>query len=78
LPNGQLALNTHKLETRAVVGLGQTLVLGGALYQQQLERLLSNPQISTLPLVGQWFEQQKQESERFELLIFVTPSIVNP
>lgn len=78
LPNGELALNTHKLETRAVVGLGQTLVLGGALYQQQLDSLLSNPAISGLPFVGQWFEQQKQESERFELLVFVTPRIVNP
>jgi type IV pilus assembly protein PilQ len=34
LPNGQLALNTHTLQTRAVVGFGQTLVIGGALYQQ--------------------------------------------
>ena len=78
LPNGQLALNTHKLKTRAVVGLGQTLVLGGAVYQQQLDRLLSNPALSGLPFVGQWFEQQKQEAERFELLVFVTPRIVNP
>jgi len=78
LPNGQLALNTHKLKTRAVVGLGQTLVLGGALYQQQLDRLLSSPALSGLPFVGQWFEQEKQESERFELLVFVTPRIVNP
>ena len=78
LPNGELALNTHKLKTRAVVGVGQTLVLGGALYQQQLDRLLSSPALSGLPFVGQWFEQQKQESERFELLVFVTPRIVNP
>lgn len=78
LPNGQLALNTHKLKTRAVVGLGQTLVLGGALYQQQLGRLFSSPALSGLPFVGQWFEQQKQGSERFELLVFVTPRIVNP
>ena len=78
LPNGQLALNTHKLKTRAVVGLGQTLVLGGALYQQQLDRLLSSPALSGLPFVGQWFEQQKQGAERFELLVFVTPRIVNP
>jgi type IV pilus assembly protein PilQ len=78
LPNGQLALNTHKLKTRAVVGFGQTLVLGGALYQQQLDRLLSSPALSALPFVGQWFEQQKQGSERFELLVFVTPRIVNP
>jgi type IV pilus assembly protein PilQ len=78
LPNGQLSLNTHKLETRAMVGLGQTLVLGGALYQQQLDRLLSNPAISGLPFVGQWFANEQTESERLELLIFVTPRIVNP
>ena len=78
LPNGQLALNTHKLKTRAVVGLGQTLVIGGALYQQQLDRLLTSPTLSGLPFIGQWFEQQKQDSERFELLVFVTPRIVNP
>jgi len=78
LPNGQLALNTHRLKTRAVVGLGQTLVLGGALYEQQLERLLTSPLLAGLPLVGQWFEQRKRGAERFELLVFVTPRIVNP
>ncbi|MDC9720122.1 MAG: hypothetical protein PSN46_05255 [Gammaproteobacteria bacterium] len=78
LPNGQLALNTHSLNTRAVVGLGQTLVLGGAIYQQQLDRLLSSPTLSNLPFMGQWFKQQKQGSERFELLVFVTPRIVTP
>ena len=78
LPNGQLALNTHTLKTRAVVGLGQTLVLGGALYQQQLDRLLASPALSAMPFIGQWFKQQKQGSERFELLVFVTPRIVTP
>lgn len=78
LPNGQLALNTHQLQTRAVVGLGQTLVLGGALYQQQLDRLLTSPALSGLPFLGQWFEQQKRGAQRLELLVFVTPRIVNP
>lgn len=78
LPNGELALNTHRLKTRAVVGLGQTLVLGGALYEQQLDRLLSNPLLAGLPLVGQWFQRRKHDTERFELLVFVTPRIVNP
>ena len=32
LPNGQLVLNTHTLQTRAVVGFGQNLVIGGVLY----------------------------------------------
>ena len=78
LPNGQLALNTHRLKTRAVVGLGQTLVLGGALYEQQLERIITSPALSGLPWIGQWFERSKRGSERFELLVFVTPRIVNP
>ena len=78
LPNGQLALNTHTLQTRAVVGFGQTLVIGGALYQQQLDRLLVSPALSGLPFVGQWFKQHKQGTERLELLVFVTPRIVNP
>mgnify|MGYP000877755775 CR=1 FL=1 len=59
-------------------GLGQTLVLGGALYEQQLDRLLSNPLLAGLPLVGQWFQRRKHGTERFELLVFVTPRIVNP
>ena len=78
LPNGQLALNTHTLQTRAVVGFGQTLVIGGALYQQQLDRLIVSPALSGLPFVGQWFKQHKQGTERLELLVFVTPRIVNP
>ena len=78
LPNGQLALNTHTLQTRAVVGFGQTLVIGGALYQQQLDRLIVSPALSGLPFVGQWFKQHKQGTERLELLVFVTPGIVNP
>ena len=78
LPNGQLALNTHTLQTRAVVGFGQTLVIGGALYQQQLDRLLVSPALSGLPFVGQWFKQNKQGTEGLELLVFVTPRIVTP
>ena len=78
LPNGQLALNTHTLQTRAVAGFGQTLVIGGSLYQRQLDRLLVSPALSGLPFVGQWFKQHKQGTERLELLVFVTPRIVNP
>jgi len=73
LANGELALNTHRLHTRVKLGLGQTLVLGGALYEQQLQRLLSNPVWMSLPLFGSWMQDKKQQSQRFELLIFVTP-----
>ena len=77
LANGELALNTHRLHTRVKLGLGQTLVLGGALYEQQLQRLLSNPAWMSLPIFGAWMQDKKQQSQRFELLIFVTPRQVS-
>jgi type II secretory pathway component HofQ len=77
LENGELALNTHRLHTRVKLGLGQTLVLGGALYEQQLQRLLNNPAWMSLPFFGKWMQDKKRESQRFELLVFVTPRQVN-
>ena len=78
LANGELALNTHRLRTRVNLGLGQTLVLGGALYEQQLTRLLSNPARLSLPFIGHWMQDSRQQLQRFELLVLVTPTLVNP
>ena len=78
LANGELVLNTHRLRTRVNLGLGQTLVLGGALYEQQLTRLLSNPAWLSLPFIGHWMQDSRQQLQRFELLVLVTPTLVNP
>jgi type IV pilus assembly protein PilQ len=77
LPNGELALNTHRLNTQVQVGSGTTVVLGGAFYQHQLERLLTNPLFNQVPFLGRLLNNRKRNAERFELLVFVTPKIVN-
>jgi type II secretory pathway component HofQ len=77
LANGELALNTHRLRTKVRLGVGQTLVLGGALYEQQLQRLLHNPAWMSLPVLGSWLNERAQQFQRFELLVFVTPRVVN-
>ena len=77
LANGELALNTHRLQTKVRMDMGQTLVLGGALYEQQLQRLLYNPKWLSVPIFNRWLQQQKKQSQRFELLVFVTPKLIS-
>ena len=77
LANGELALNTHRLQTKVSMDMGQTLVLGGALYEQQLQRLLHNPKWLSVPIFNHWLQQQKKQSQRFELLVFVTPKLIS-
>ena len=76
LANGELALNTHRLRTKVRLGVGQTLVLGGALYEQQLQRLLHNPAWMSLSWLGDWLDERTRQFQRFELLVFVTPRLV--
>lgn len=77
LANGELALNTHRLRTKVRMDMGQTLVLGGALYEQQLRRLLYSPKWLSVPIFNHWFKQHKKQSQRFELLVFVTPKLIS-
>ena len=77
LANGALALNTHRLKTQVRIAMGQTLVLGGALYEQQLQRLLQNPVWMGLPIFQRWFKEQQQQSQHMELLVLVTPRLAH-
>jgi type II secretory pathway component GspD/PulD (secretin) len=56
---------------------GQTLVLGGIHLQGQPEATKGLPLLADLPLVGALFNHQVTEPERQNLLIFITPRIIN-
>lgn len=76
LENGELALNTHRLHTQVRMVSGQTIVLGGALYEQQLQSLMENPAWMGLPFTQRWWHSQQSQSQSFELLVFVTPRLI--
>jgi type II secretory pathway component HofQ len=76
LANGELALNTHRLHTQVRMAFDQTLVLGGALYEQQLQSLMENPAWMALPFMQRWWHSQQQRWQSFELLVFVTPRLI--
>ena len=69
-------INTKRVETQVLVGNGETIVLGG-IYQQQITKSVSKvPILGDIPYLGRLFKYTRDDSRRQELLIFVTPKIV--
>jgi len=64
--------------TSAVVWDGQTVVLGGLLSSAVAKTLDKVPIMGDLPLVGQLFRSQSSSTQKKNLLIFVTPTIIDP
>jgi type IV pilus assembly protein PilQ len=57
---------------------GETIVLGGIYTQQTSESVSKVPFLGDLPVVGPLFRTKGILDNRQELLIFLTPRIINP
>lgn len=74
---GAPAIDTNQIATRVRVADGETLVLGGILTQGQARNLYSTPWLGDLPLVGSLFRYTEKVDDRVELLVFITPRILD-
>ncbi|UTH75278.1 type IV pilus secretin PilQ [Chromobacterium sp. IIBBL 290-4] len=75
--NGTPSLTTEKIETQVLVDNGGTVVIGG-IYQQQLDNVVNKvPFLGDIPLLGIFFRNTQKIDKRSELLIFITPKVVN-
>ena len=72
-----VAIDTQRLSTQVLVQNKKTLVLGGIYQYTVQKRTESVPFFSELPWIGKLFESHSQNNIKHELLIFVTPNIVN-
>ena len=75
--NGEPAINVTEISTQALVGNGQTLVLGGIFQSEELTGDEKVPVLGNLPLVGHLFKKQMRSKEKREILIFITPKIID-
>ncbi len=73
---GVPAIDTRQISTQVLVNNGQTVVLGGIYEQTRINSVERVPFFSDLPGIGVLFRHQKVVNNRRELLIFVTPNIV--
>ncbi len=74
-PNGVI-ISTQKAETNVVVSDGQTIVIGGLTNQEKKTSQKGIPILKDIPLLGIFFRYTKQETVTNDLVIFVTPHLV--
>ncbi|MCK7598831.1 type IV pilus secretin PilQ [Microbulbifer sp. CAU 1566] len=70
------AINVNSLQTKVLVANGETIVLGGIFEAQTLEGETKVPFLGDIPFLGHLFKRTSREEDKRELLIFITPRIM--
>jgi type IV pilus assembly protein PilQ len=70
------SIDTRELETTVLVANGDTVVLGGIFQDENASKEEKVPWLGDIPGLGVLFRRRANESKKRELLIFVTPTIV--
>ena len=70
------AINTNQVTTRALVDNGETIVLGGVFREETATSESKTPVLGDIPYLGRLFKRTERSSRRTELLIFITPRIL--
>ncbi len=76
-PNGEVILNKNEINTNVLVDNGETVVLGGIFEQSTSNTQTKVPFLGDIPYLGRLFRRDAKTESKQELLIFVTPRIVN-
>ena len=69
---------TRKVKTNVTVHHGETIVLSGVFSHDAAKAVSKLPGLGNLPIIGEIFKNRGFDSDKRELVIFVTPRIVNP
>ncbi len=77
LPSGEPVIDVTEVETQAIVGDGQTLVLGGLFQMQKVTSVEKVPLLGDIPYLGRLFRHNMDDMEKREILIFITPKIID-
>ena len=76
--NGAPGLLTRRAETEFNVRSGETIVISGLLSAESSNDVNYIPGIGRLPIIGKLFSSKNQRNSVTELVIFVTPEVVEP
>jgi len=70
------SIDTRAVETQVLVADGQTVVLGGIYETERRESIKKVPFLGDIPFAGALFRSKQRIDNKAELLIFVTPRIL--
>lgn len=72
------AIKARGIKTQVMLKSGETVVLGGIHEHTQSQSTQRVPFLGTLPIIGPLFQYKTNSDALNELLIFVTPTILDP
>lgn len=75
--NTILCISTKSLNTQAMVENGGTLIVGGIYEENNGNTLTKVPLLGDIPVIGNLFKTRGKKTNRRELLIFITPRIID-
>jgi len=73
---GGVIISTSEADTRVVVSNGNTAVIGGLIKNVQTSERRGVPVLKDIPVLGHLFSSSSKADKKQELVIFVTPTIV--
>lgn len=71
-------INRRSVSTTVHVKDGKTIVIGGLVQRETVDRTNRVPGISKIPGVGYLFKNTEQQTREAEVVIFISPRIVRP
>jgi type IV pilus assembly protein PilQ len=75
--NGVPSIDTQSINTQVLVANGETAVLGGIYEQTEINGVDKVPFFGDLPVMGNFFKRKTRTADKVELLIFITPKIMD-
>ncbi len=75
-PNVAPPINTRSVQTLLAVPTGQTMVMGGLITENNANSSKGLPGLARIPILGGLFGTQSLEKDRTELILFITPRVV--
>lgn len=74
---GVPSIDTQNITTQVLVSNGETAVLGGIYEQEERNQVEKVPFFGDIPIIGNAFKTRRRQDDKTELLIFVTPRIMD-
>jgi type IV pilus assembly protein PilQ len=77
-PDGAPIINLRETNTSVLIDNGQTVVLGGISTEERADTIRKTPGLGSVPVLGNLFKSRSRTNSKNELLIFVTPRVLQP
>jgi hypothetical protein len=74
---GTANMSNREIKTNVSLADGETLILGGFIEEREMKVMSKVPVLSQIPFIGKAFRKRQINNEKVELMIFITPKILD-